>query len=396
MSQARLLRFKISLLLVAALAALDAVTALVVSPFYASGIDHSLRAEVYRTLVQTATEPSVLHRSILRWVEALLNLVGCGLIAAVALRALHRPEARALAVFLALLVAPLNLVALLGADPGLIRQLAFVQLVLLAVAFLRFAQVFPRGSAAAPGQKMVGSLIGAGLAAVLLLSIPPQRDLLFHLALLAAFCFVLVILVHGVRWLRRNYAVADLADRRRLLWAVQGFRAALWLCLVSFVFAPAVIGLLERSFMAGWRQAEAPPGTAPIAWDPLAMTSWQMAVLEGLSVLPIVLIVAGLAVAVFYDGGLDPGLIIRRTSMYGVLGVALTFLFAGVENIFAAYVVSALGLPGNFAAAFAGGTVALSLGPLRRWLTARLERVLLDPWEKSANGLELDAVGSAT
>ena len=80
------------------------------------------------------------------------------------------------------------------------------------------------------------------------------------------------------------------------------------------------------------------------------------------------LVIIGLGVAVLYQGTVDPALMIRRTSVYGFLGVVFVFCFAALGNITSEFAESRLGLPGAVGTGLYGGFVAVLLLPFRGWV----------------------------
>ena len=83
---------------------------------------------------------------------------------------------------------------------------------------------------------------------------------------------------------------------------------------------------------------------------------WPVAVLPAL---------AALFTAVFFTRAFDPTLAIRRTAVYGTLFVAMTFAFAGLEELITSQMTQRLGLPDLAGTWVAGGAVALAVGPVR-------------------------------
>ena len=79
-----------------------------------------------------------------------------------------------------------------------------------------------------------------------------------------------------------------------------------------------------------------------------------------------------IGIGAFRHGILDPRLAIRRTTVYGALGVLFIVLFAVVESLISELLEARLGLPTMLGAALAGATVALIVIPLRgrfsRWM----------------------------
>ena len=133
-------------------------------------------------------------------------------------------------------------------------------------------------------------------------------------------------------------------DRRRLLWIRWGMTTAI---VVHLLFG----ALMALGIVVGFE------------------STTLVAVLAIALPLPPLCFLAGLAIAVFYDGALDPSLAIRRTTVYGALGILFVFLFAGFGNVASEFVEQRLGLPGIVGTALYGGTVAVLLLPLRGWFT---------------------------
>ncbi len=140
--------------------------------------------------------------------------------------------------------------------------------------------------------------------------------------------------------LRLSYRLADVDDRRRIRWIVDG-------CVVGTVGLFANIALQSVMQQLGLEHpvAKAIPGT-----------------ILGLGNLAMVIC---LAVGVFYDGALESSLIVRRSAVYTAFGVLITFVFAGVENIASSLLSARLGLPDGASSFIAGGAAALAFGALR-------------------------------
>lgn len=80
--------------------------------------------------------------------------------------------------------------------------------------------------------------------------------------------------------------------------------------------------------------------------------------------------------AVFGKGAIDPTLAIRRTTVYGALGVVFLFLLAGVGNLAESWVEMGLGLPGGTGTVVTGGGIAVALIPVKRRLDRIMNRLL--------------------
>jgi hypothetical protein len=157
-------------------------------------------------------------------------------------------------------------------------------------------------------------------------------------------------IVQGVRHLRIRDRTVERAHRQRILWAVLGFFLAMWAIFIGLAgLVPAALATLAVS--GGW--------------------VWPVLPILALAAAPL-LIVAFLAVAIFYDGAVDPALVIQRMALYGVSGVVLTFLFAGVENLASSALAGRLGLPEASASWIAAGTVAVVLGLARHGMVRLL------------------------
>ncbi len=119
-------------------------------------------------------------------------------------------------------------------------------------------------------------------------------------------------------------------------------------------------------------------------WDcGSALSDVDLTVLWTLSpALAALVFVACLAIGIFGFGALDPALAIRRTVIYGALGIMAVFLFAIIEELISGPIVTRLGLPGTLGSAIAAGVVAIAFTALRS-VSIRIARrfVPADLWE---------------
>jgi len=312
--------------------------------------------------------------------SALSNLLALGLIAAIVLRRVRAPHVPPFALFAATVpLWPSSLAAflaleapsmpawpewlLVGASPF---GAAFLAPWLSLGGFLRFSALFPnslqdlgaarpvlwwgplrgvdwarwREMTTRPGSvwwraTALGLVCGAPFAAIVV----GARDSGGSFALLV-FTFVgtpilLALLSYpGLLNLRSAYRAGGPAARKTLGWLYFSIVAPFWL---------GVLGL------AAWLALPDPWGNVA-AWAGVAA--------------PLPLLV-GLWFATFYAGALDPRLLISRTSLVGVLGAVLLFLFSGLENVASSLIEDRLGLPGYVSALVAGGLAALLALPLR-------------------------------
>ncbi len=91
---------------------------------------------------------------------------------------------------------------------------------------------------------------------------------------------------------------------------------------------------------------------------------------------PLVLVTCA-AIGILRSGAVDPALVLRRSTVYGALGVLGVVAFAGLENALSALVEARLGLPGIIGSMIAGALVAAVLipvrGPLQRLVARRVQ-----------------------
>ncbi|MGD8277364.1 MAG: hypothetical protein PVH00_05030 [Gemmatimonadota bacterium] len=71
------------------------------------------------------------------------------------------------------------------------------------------------------------------------------------------------------------------------------------------------------------------------------------------------------AIAVFFAGAFDPGLILRRSTIWGFAGAVGLLMFAGLENALSEWVEARLAFPGMLGAIAAGGLAAGVMIPVR-------------------------------
>lgn len=153
----------------------------------------------------------------------------------------------------------------------------------------------------------------------------------------------------ALSYLRDGYLVSAPGERRRILWVMGGLFVG-GIALSTWTLG---VGILD-------------------AWTPLIVQ-------QGLYWLVwlTVPVAAGLiAAGVLYRGAFDPGLVIRRTSVYGALGALLTMTFAVVEEITAERVFEQAGLPDKMGAALAALVVVAVFRPVRDRLGALYDSFL--------------------
>ncbi len=329
-----------------------------------------------------------------------LTALGAAAIAAVlVVRVPERQDARALALFLAFLAHFWGSLfrffsASLSADGNALHfsitfgpgssALAYAALVLSIAAFLRFSVLFPRPLPSSVFDRkrrrvqplkalrriLVDPRVVWAVAAVLIsvFSVPwlnqtwapapgvgrwweylPSGDLKRVVSVLFIMLYVTIplgLIVFGVQNLLSGVRALGGENRRKSLWVFAGFTVAMWMLVISIAI------LLLPSYL----------------FDPV-----DMAVL--LFLLSPTVIVISLTAGLFYRGDLDPALVIKKTTVYGVLGTLFLVLFAVVESVVSEILENRLGLPGLLGGAVAGGFVALIVLPFRHRLTGWVDRI---------------------
>ncbi len=154
----------------------------------------------------------------------------------------------------------------------------------------------------------------------------------------------------GIRNLASGYGLATREDRKRVLWMVAGTSAAGWMILGSisgFVLAVA-----------------------------LDLPDWVPVGLLILLVLAPTVLVIACTIALFYAGSVDPGLVLKRSTVFGALGALGIVLFAGLEEVLSEWVASRMGLPGVVGSLLAGSVTGGVMILLRKTVGRAAAKVL--------------------
>ena len=337
-------------------------------------------------------------------IPPLTALAACALAVPLVIRAQRLEEARTLALFLAFLslfwatvfsffyflpsTEPDRLNFGLSVGPGA-SAWAYTWYVLAVASFLRFSALFPRrltarGFVAGHRWKVVATLQklslipavvwGAGVALILTMAAPvvgtpwnplgsamwnqpaPPIEVTWNVQwVLAVFRMALgyvvvplCMIALGVLNLFSSLVTSTGHDRRRGLWVFVGFSIAMWM-----VFLAIPLAFIDEETLPVW------------------LTGWSVPFV----LLAPAVIVACLAVAIFYRGDLDPALIIRRSTVYGLMAVLFVVLLAVGESLVSDLFVDRIGLSDAAGGALVAGITALLVLPLRGRFRNLLDRI---------------------
>lgn len=222
---------------------------------------------------------------------------------------------------------------------------------------LRTTQLFPRTLDPRRLRRrpfgFVNILVGArrvwvGCAVLLGISLAAESDVAFQLG-------QLLVLTVAVATMAANYREGSPDERRKIYWLLLG-GACLFVARVFLVAGRAVLELIGSS---GSQLAT--------IYGVLRTISWTLANAGLLSCLML---------AVFYEGAVDPRLVIRRTAVYSfAIGLAV-FGFAVFENYVVEVVAAAVGIEEGILEAAGGAAIALLLKPLHKVLSRFTEAAL--------------------
>lgn len=159
----------------------------------------------------------------------------------------------------------------------------------------------------------------------------------------------------AVAFLHSGYRLANVEERQKILWIVLGILFAV--CLAgAWVSIDYLATLTDVAMIQAFYESTV---------DFVGSVSGFM-------------LLTGFAVAVLSSGAFDVRPLIDKTVLYGLLGIALLFLFGGVEFALSKVVMARVGAPTGASSWIAGGTVAIAFGPLRKTFKKTVDRWLRD------------------
>lgn len=171
-----------------------------------------------------------------------------------------------------------------------------------------------------------------------------------------------VVPIAGFVGIGINYEFGDDDARRRIGWLYSLPTLTFVTCSVAWFTAMFLLLLLGFDGVYG------------IAGMP-AEALWLASSLLFFPVIVAALLLS-IALAVFYQGSLDPRLALRKGSVVALLGVLLTALFVAVEGAASAQIVTRFGFPDEAGALIAGTLTALGFAPLRNIVDQRAGRLV--------------------
>ncbi|MFC1575972.1 hypothetical protein ACFL5A_04955 [Gemmatimonadota bacterium] len=178
-----------------------------------------------------------------------------------------------------------------------------------------------------------------------------------------AFLAVLAFFLAGVANVAHSTRTAAGEERRRVLWIAGG---------VLVFLLGAVLFLLVRF---SWFQYADDFAIIPTHWSPFRQF---LAVHNNHSLVATLAWIgtsAAFLYAIFGAGALDPGLAVKRSTVYGTLGAIFLVGFAVLESALEDFVRASLGLPGSVGSVMAAGVVALALIPFHKRLKRTADRL---------------------
>lgn len=177
--------------------------------------------------------------------------------------------------------------------------------------------------------------------------------------------FVVLLFIFMLPWinlaniLRMHRATGSAGERRKIEWVSASF----WIALVVF-FTFAALSNMPLLYQGIFGGDALSPGTA-----------FQLMTLQFLTPLlgPLLLLLA-LTVSIFYRGEVDPKLALRGITLWTLVGVVLTLVFALVERSVAVRLGALLGLPPQTGYVAAGAVVAATFQPIRKLAEKQVNR----------------------
>jgi hypothetical protein len=215
-----------------------------------------------------------------------------------------------------------------------------------------------------PGRSAQAALLATALAGGLLWRLSgashmPLADASFPIPLVIFAALLFLPGAHCLNILRMHRVNGTQEERRKIEWVW----ASLWIAIVLFVPVLTLFAL----------------GLADIAMFDVAGLSPIM--VTGAIALPLLVplcaplcLLVALMVSIFYRGDVDPRLALRGITLWTLVGILLTLVFALVERSVAVKLGALLGLPPQTGYVAAGAVVAATFQPIRKSAEKQVNR----------------------
>lgn len=130
-------------------------------------------------------------------------------------------------------------------------------------------------------------------------------------------------------------------EGRRVTWLLGG----VWLAIASWVLLGTVLFALS-------------PFVGELGWNAYIAGLLGLGPFVALSVM-----LGGCGLAVLHSGDVDPGPVLRRTTVTAAAAILLLFMFGAIETVVSDVILSALRLPEGLGSVIAGGFIAIAFKP---------------------------------
>ena len=164
--------------------------------------------------------------------------------------------------------------------------------------------------------------------------------------------YILIITIgHSYMKIRVAYELVDEQSRKQISWLSLGMMLFFSL-LVLTVLTSIFLGILGVSWLVGVLMKAIITIAAPLFWLIFILT---------------------LIISIFYHGSLDPRLVIKKSAVYGFMGVVLTTLFVAIEGSLQTHAILQFGLHDQTGAIITGTVAAVLFGPVRNKMEVKVE-----------------------
>jgi hypothetical protein len=223
---------------------------------------------------------------------------------------------------------------------------------------IRFTQLFPGRLSVSDVRSLTDGPVLRRTLVPLLLALQKPKILFPTAAIAESMAFTLfesrvpvLVVVSGLALIASSYLLAgfrvgDREARKRIFWILEG----VVVFLAGNALLAALVAMNEMDILRT---------------DVLFWSTW-IDVVKGAAV------VACFAMALFYSGAFDAGMVLRRSTVYGAAGGLFVLVFIVVETVLAEMVPEALGFQSRMGTIFAGVLAALTFRPVSEFVDRRV------------------------